>query len=388
MTDTYTLGVEEEYQLVDPETRALCGRADKVLNAILGAGDRVQRELHRCQIEIATGVCHSLDEVRQELQRSRQVVIEAAADLQVAVVAAGTHPFSPWQNQTLTDKLRYQEMAQELQQVIRELIIFGCHVHVGLNGTCFHDQPAIALDVVNRCRLWLAPLLALTANSPFWEGRDTGYDSYRTELWGRLPTAGPPPHFANYPEYQTLLQTLVNTHVVKDSTHLYWDIRLSESFPTIEFRIADVCLTIDEAVMLAGLVKALVRTCYEHSVASRPYSTSKSELLKAAHWTAARYGLSGDLIDLETGIAIPAKEQIQRFLAFLQPALQAEGDWESVNAAVQKILTQGNGASRQRQWYQASDDWQYVVDQLIEYTAKDIHQPPAFPQDRPLSTAS
>lgn len=371
MSDTYTLGVEEEYQLVDPQTRALCGRAGKVFKAAAG-GDRVQRELHNCQIEIATDVCGTLTALRQELRRSRQVVIEAASDLNVAVVAAGTHPFSPWQDQTLTDKARYQQLAQELRQVIRELIIFGCHVHVGLNDTLFHDHPAIALDVVNRCRLWLAPLLALTANSPFWQGSDTGYDSYRTALWSRLPTAGPPPHFADYQDYQTFLQTLVKTEVVKDATHLYWDIRLSESFPTIEFRIADVCTTLEDTVMLAGLVKALVRTCYEASVAAQPYAAVPSELLTAAHWTAARYGLSGHLIDLDHGGTAPAQEYIQQFLEFLRPALRAAGDWEVVNARVQEVLVRGNGATRQRRWYQTSSDWQYVVDQLIQHTAMDV----------------
>lgn len=376
MTDTYTLGVEEEYQLVDPKTRALCGRAGKVFNATDTSNDRVQRELHNCQIEIATDVCHSLPDLRQELRRSRQVVIEAATDLDVAVVAAGTHPFSLWQDQTLTDQARYRQLAQDLRQVIRELIIFGCHVHIGLNDTLFHDHPAIALDVVNRCRLWLAPLLALTANSPFWQGRNTGYDSYRTELWSRLPTAGPPPHFADYRDYQAFLQTLVKTAVIKDATHLYWDIRLSEQFPTIEFRIADVCTRLDDTVMLAGLVKALVRTCYEASVAAQPYSPIPSELLKAANWTAARYGLSGHLVDLEREGTVPAKEHIQRFLTFLQPALKAAGDWEIVNARVQEILVRGNGATRQRRWYQSSGDWQYVVDQLINHTAIDV-QPPA-----------
>lgn len=369
MSDTYTLGVEEEYQLIDPQTRELCGRAEKVFEATQAEGDRVQRELHRCQIEIATDVCDSLEHLRQELQKSRRVVIDAAHQEQIAVVAAGTHPFSHWEDQRLTTKQRYLRLAQNLKQAIRELIIFGCHVHVGLNGTQFHEQPAIALEVVNRCRLWLGPLLALTANSPFLQGRDTGYDSFRSELWCRLPTAGPPPHFADYGDYETFVQTLIQSQVIQDATTLYWDIRLSESFPTLEFRITDVCMTIDEAVMLAGLVKALVRTCYEAAIAHQPYPMVKTELLKAAHWTAARYGLSGDLIDLEHAIAVPAKDHIQQLMNFLKPALQAEGDWEMVHSAVHTVLTHGNGASRQRRWYEETGSWQSVVDRLIDQTA-------------------
>ena len=374
MSDTYPLGVEEEYQLVQPETRELCGRAGQVLAAAqqAAAGDRVQPEMHRCQIEIATDLCGDLAELREELQRSRQVVIAAAEKQGVAVVAAGTHPFSCWQEQALTDKDRYQELAQNLKQVIRELIIFGCHVHVGLNGDQFRQQPEIALAIVNRCRLWLGPLLALTANSPFRQGADTGYDSYRTELWCRLPTAGPPPYFQDFGDYEAFIQSLIQSGVIPDTTMLYWDIRLSEAFPTIEFRIPDVCLTIQEAVMLAGLVKALVRTSYEEAVAEQPYPPVKSELLKAAHWTAARYGVSAELIDLKQAIAVPASEHITRLLAYLRPALEAEGDWDTVTALVNQVLLQGNGATRQRQWLQETGSIRQVVDGLIAQTAAGV----------------
>lgn len=372
MPDIYTLGVEEEYQLVHPSTRELCGRASKVLATAQAATsrDRVQPELHRCQIEIATDVCHSLADLRQELQRSRHTVIEAAAKEGVAIVAAGTHPFSRWQDQDLTDKARYRRIADTLQQAIRELVIFGCHVHVGLNGTAFHDHPEMALEIVNRCRLWLSPLLALTANSPFWQGRDTGYDSYRTELWCRLPAAGPPPPFSNYSEYTDFVDALIQAGVIRDTSNLYWDIRLSQAFPTIEFRIADVCMTIDEAVMLAGLIKALVRTHYEAHQASKPYPLVKSELLKAIHWNAARYGTSADLIELAPVKAVAAATYIEQLLSSLQPALEAEGDWDTVAPIVRQVMTRGNGATRQRQWFQAGG-WQAVVDRLVEQAAID-----------------
>jgi carboxylate-amine ligase len=374
MPDMYTLGVEEEYQLIQPETRELCGRADKVLKTAqrTAAGDCVQPEIHRCQIEIATDVCGSLSELRKELQRSRQVVIEAAEQQGVAVAAAGTHPFSLWQDQALTPKDRYQKLAQNLKQVIRELIIFGCHVHVGLNGDQFRQQPEVALEIVNRCRLWLSPLLALTANSPFWHAADTGYDSYRTELWCRMPTAGPPPHFESLASYESFVQTLIQSQVAPNPTMLYWDIRLSEAFPTIEFRIADVCMTIDEAVMLAGLIKALVRTTYGEVQAGGTYPAAKSELLKAAHWTAARYGVSADLIDLQQAIAVPARDHIAHLLAYLRPALEAEGDWDTVVPLVHQVLQQGNGAARQRRWLQETGSLHTLVDRLIAQTAAGV----------------
>lgn len=371
MADVYTLGVEEEYQLVDPHSRELCGRASKVLSVANTEQhpDRVQSELHRCQIEIATNVCHSLAEVRAELVRSRQLVIQSAQEKQVAVVAAGTHPFSPWQDQPLTDKPRYYQLAATLQQTIQDLIIFGCHVHVGLNDTEFRDHPDLAVDVVNRARLWLAPLLALTANSPFWEGRDTGYDSFRTELWSRLPTAGPPPYFEHYEEYSTFVAGLIRAGVMPDITKLYWDIRLSDAFPTLEFRTTDVCLTLDEAVMLAGLVRAIVRTCTEAARAGAPCPPIKSEMLKAAHWTAARYGLSGELIEVSKPRPVPAERYLQDFLTGLRPALAAEGDWQQVSEAVEAVLQHGNGASRQRRWFAQMGEWPYVVDRMIRETA-------------------
>ena len=184
-----------------------------------------------------------------------------------------------------------------------------------------------------------------------------------------MPTAGPPPYFADFAEYESFIQTLIQSKVIPDPTMLYWDIRLSEAFPTVEFRIADVCMTIDEAVMLAGLVKALVRTSYEETQASAPYPAARSELLKAAHWTAARYGISADLIDLPQAIAIPAHDYTTRLLDYLRPALEAEDDWETVAPLVHRVLQQGNGATRQRQWLRETGNIHNVVDQLIAQTA-------------------
>ncbi len=357
----FTLGVEEEYQIIDPETRALKGLSKSLIdsNQKSDTSQEVVHELYCCQVEIATPVCETLDDVRRALQKARGAVISAADENGVAIAAAGTHPFSDWRDQVVTPKDRYYALQDDLQQVIRELIIFGCHVHVGI------EDREMAVQVVNRARNWLPTLLALTANSPFWQGKDTGYDSYRMEMWCRLPTAGPPPVFKNYADYQAFIQTLIDTGITNDPTKVYWDIRLSERYPTVEFRMADVCASIDEAVMLAGLIRALAHTCYQDARFNQPFPAIRAELLKAAMWQSARYGLQGELIDFVTTEPIPAKALVESLLDYIRPTLEHYGDWEMVHKQVSQILSIGNSAQRQRQIYQVSNSYEAVVDDLI-----------------------
>lgn len=215
--EEFTLGVEEEYQIIDPKTRELCGRAEKIISYAEKKLDEdvVQPELYRSQVEIATSICQNLPQVRSELIKARSAVIEAAAKNGRAIAAAGTHPFSKWQEQQVTPKERYQKLQQDFQLIIRDMVIFGCHVHVGLS-----DRP-MAIEVVNRSRIWLSVLLALFANSPFWLGEDTGYASYRTALWSRLPLTGAPLIFSDYKEYQALLDALISTGAIEDATKIY-----------------------------------------------------------------------------------------------------------------------------------------------------------------------
>lgn len=370
--ETFTIGVEEEYQIIHPTTRELCSRVQKVLPlAQRTLGEVVQPEAQRSQIEIATPICQTLSDVRTALSNLRREVIVAAAKDGNQIAAAGTHPFSHWQAQQITPKQRYQELLRDYQQLTRELVIFGCHVHVGLS-----DREA-AIQVMNRTRVWLAPLLALSANSPFWLGDDTGYASYRTQIWSRWPIAGPPALFESLAEYDALVQALVQTGSVEDATKIYWDVRLSERFETIEFRVTDVCMRIDEAVMIAGLVRALVRTCYEQALQDTPFPLSRSELLRAAHWRAARYGLDAELIDFDTELAVPAHELIEKLLVFVRPVLEEQGEWDEVSSLVAQTLQAGNGATRQRQAYQQSGHLENVVDLIIAETAKGIEMPQA-----------
>ncbi|MEW5857833.1 MAG: carboxylate-amine ligase [Cyanobacteriota bacterium] len=363
----FTIGVEEEYQIINPVTRELCSRVERILPlAQKTLGEEVQLEAQRSQIEIGTPICKTLAEVRSELVRLRGEVIAAAQKDGNQIAAAGTHPFSHWDEQQLTPKERYQGLMRDYQQLTRELVIFGCHVHVGISDR------ELAIHVMNRARVWLAPLLALAASSPFWLGTDTGYASYRTEIWSRWPLSGPPLIFESLSEYETIVQALVETKSVEEATKIYWDVRLSERYKTIEFRVTDVCQTVDEAVMVAGLVRALARTCYEQAMHDQPFPAVRHELIRAAHWRAARYGLDEDLIDVSTMKTVPASERVESFLTFVRPALEEYGEWEEVSSLVRKTMQRGTGAARQREVYKQTGRLEDVVDLIVRETAEGI----------------
>ena len=361
--EEFTIGVEEEYQIVNAETRELRSRASRILpEARQAVGEHVQPELYLSQIEIGTPICQTLAEVRAELVRLRGEVIAAAERDGHRIAAAGTHPFSHWEEQQLTPKARYVGIAQDYQQLAREQLIFGCHVHVGIS-----DREA-AIQIMNRARPWLAVLLALSANSPFWLGSDTGYNSFRTEVWRRWPMAGTPHVFDSRAEFDRLVESLVQTESIEDGTKIYWDVRPSARFETLEFRVTDVCPTVDEAVLVAGLARALARTCHAEAASGKEIEHARPELLRAAKWRAARYGLDADLIDVATERAVPAAELVEKFLAHLRPALEEHEEWQEISALAHQVVARGNGARRQREAYMKAERYEDVVDFIIEET--------------------
>ncbi|HEX7734747.1 MAG TPA: glutamate--cysteine ligase [Ktedonobacteraceae bacterium] len=363
--DVFSIGVEEEFQIIDPQTYALDAGVEHILpQAREMLGDAVQYELILSQVEVATPICHTLAEVQTALIRQRHALIDAAEQAGKRIAAAGTHPFSPWYDQPITPKERYQVLVKDFQRLIKEQIIFGCHVHVGVS------DGEIALEVMNRARLWLAPLLALSANSPFLDGADTQYASFRTGLWWTSPLSGPPPFFSSRSDHDAFVQSLVNSRGIEDITRVYWDIRLPERYETIEFRVMDVCMTVDEALMLAGLIRALVRTCCDEVYRNAPVPNVRAELLRVANWRAARYGLEEELVDVIAGHTLPAHDLIERFLDFLRPALEAEGDWGHISRLLAQTLSHGNGAMRQRALFQQTGSIQDVVQYVIDETAR------------------
>ena len=368
---SFTIGVEEEFQIVDPSTRELKSSAKSVVpSAQQEIGEAATNELFLSQIETGTPVCQDLAQVRQEIKRLRRGVIEAAEVNNAAIVAASTHPFSLWENQRVTPKERYLDMAEDYGQLVDELMIWGCHVHVGIGDR----EMSIAL--MNRARAWMPLLLALTANSPFWEGRDTSYASYRMEIWRRMPHAGSPLPFANRAEYDSLVRTLVNTGAISDETKIYWDIRPADRFDTLEFRIADVSTEIETTVLYAALCRAIAQTAYTDELRDREreavFRPARGELMRAAEWRAARYGLSDKLIDVQHGETVAAHELVARLLEWIRPALEENREWDEVIGRVETVLREGNGAMKQRAVREEHGDLQAVVDDLIRRTKRGL----------------
>jgi carboxylate-amine ligase len=343
-TDAIALGVEEEFLVVDGKSAALVPRADRVLPPARSLlGDEVASELNLCQIEIGTPVCHTLSEVRTELARLRRGLASAAGQAGCKVAAVGTHPFSMWQDQAVDARVeRYRRMEDVYQIVARQQVICGCHVHVGI------ADPELAVATMNRVRPWISVLLALSANSPFWQGADTGYASYRLQVWQRWPTSGMPPTLSSLGELAELVGQLRAIEAIEDETFLYWYVRPSVRYPTLEFRACDVCPTVDDAVAVAGLVRGLAWTCARQALDGAPGQGTRPEVMNAAMWRAARYGLEGGLVSPAGMTTSPAHEVVAELLAFVRPGLEAHGDWAEVSELVAAIERRGTGASRQR----------------------------------------
>lgn len=357
-----SLGVEEEYALVNAQTRELMPVAKQVRAiAQRSLGDDVQHEFKASQIEMATPVCQTLDDVEREIRKARLHLSAAARESGARLMASGTHPFSCSALQPITPTQRYRDIASTYRELTNEFEIFGCHVHVGV------DDPELAISIIDRIRSQLVPFIALAANSPYWEGRDTGYASYRTEVWSRWPLSGVPGTFETRSAYEQLVSDLRTSGGLDDETKIYWDIRPSARFPTIELRAMDVCATVEEAVAMAALVRALVDTSSIEVAEQRPHARIRNERIRIAHWLAARNGLEGELVDFAHNTLRPAHEVVRSFLDFLREALRTNGDLERVESTIDRMLREGNGAQRQRHAF-ARGGMHAVVDRLLEET--------------------
>jgi carboxylate-amine ligase len=364
--DDFTIGVEEEFFLVDPESRRLKPVAAEVLPGARSATEdldgTVEPELQQCQIETGTGVCHTLDEVADELRRLRRAVAGAARESGTAIASSGSLPLGFEEGSRVTTQPAYLRLEHDYRLVTHEQLVCGCHVHIGL------ADREMAVQVLNRARSWLPTLLALTANSPFWRGDDSGYASFRTEVWQRWPLAGTPATFASRADYDDVVATLLAVEAIDDPARIYWDVRPSAKYDTLEFRVGDANLTVHETVMTAGLVRALVRTCHRQVVDGEPFADPRPELRRAATWRAARFGLTGTLIDLDGCQSRPAPEMVDRLLDFVGPALDESGDRERVTSLVAGVVDGGTGADRQRRAYGLRRRLEDVVDLVISET--------------------
>jgi carboxylate-amine ligase len=294
------------------------------------------------QLEVATPICRSLSDVRLELERARVQAEAAAASVGATILAASMHPFASWADQRITAQPRYIGMVERWGLLALQQVICGCHVHVGVPNL------DTAVAVMDRARPYLPVVLALTGSSAFHEGTDTGYDSYRTQWWSRWPTAGPCEPLGDGVTYLSVVAELCAAGVVDDASQLYWDVRPSLRYPTVEYRIADVCTNLDDAVLHAALVRSLTRVLAERARRGSPPAVVRPEALRAARWRAARYGLAGQLFDPVRGVLVDPCVAVESLLVELRDDLEDRGEWDEVLDGAQRVLSRGTSAARQR----------------------------------------
>ena len=371
----FTIGVEEEYLLVDKETRALVIDPPTTLMAEAEekCGTQVSSELLQSQIEIGTKVCKNVQEVRAELSRLRGNIIEVADRHGLAPIAASTHPFSSWRDQKHTQKERYDELTHEMQGAARRLAVCGMHVHVGI------EDDELRIDLMNQLSYFLPHLLALSCSSPFWNGVDTGLKSYRLTIFDALPRTGLPERFASWAEYQRHISILMDAGLIEDATRIWWDLRPSARFPTIETRIMDVCTRLDDTIALTSLLVCLVRMLYRLRTRNQRWRIYTPMLIKENRWRAMRYSFDEGMIDLAKGEVVPFAELIEEMLSHVAEDAEALG-CEKELADVRSILSRGTSAHRQLKDYElqrasgasSEDSLKSVVDTLIADTGEGL----------------
>jgi carboxylate-amine ligase len=371
----FTLGIEEEYLLVDRDTRALVVDPPKSLMSECEEliGEQVSSELLRSQIEIGTKVCNNIKEAREDLARLRKVIVDVTATHNIAPIAASTHPFSRWQDQKQTQKDRYESLTLEMQGAARRLVICGMHVHVGI------EDDEVRIDLMNQMSYFLPHLLALSCSSPFWGGRDTGLKSYRLTIFDALPRTGLPERFASWSEYQRHVQILIDAGLIEDSTKIWWDLRPSARYPTLETRVMDVCTRIDDAIALAALLVCHLRMLYRLRTRNQRWRIYTPMLINENRWRAMRYSFDEGLVDLAHGVVVPFDELLEEMLGLVEEDAEALGCTEEV-AGVRDILSRGTSAHRQLRDFEqeqaagksVEDSLKTVVDTLIAGTAEGL----------------
>ena len=366
ITPSLTIGIEEEYQIIDPATREVRSYVQRFLEegrTVLP--DQIRPEFLQSQVEAGTRICHNIQEARREVIRMRRSICELAEHEGLWVAAAGTHPFSSWARQEVSPFGRYPELARFLQDVGRRLLIFGMHVHIGI------EDRELLIEVMNQIRYFLPHLLALSTSSPFWHGRDTGLKSYRSVVFESLPRTGIPQQFISYADYRRTVDTLLATGSIAEPTHIWWDVRPSEKFPTLEVRIPDMCTRVEETLCLTALVQAIVAKLVRLRQANQTWRLYRKHLLDENKWRAVRYGIAGKLIDFGKVEEIPFPVLVEELLAWVDDVVDELGSRAEVEYA-RTILRQGASADRQLAVYRQTGDFRAVVDQVVEETREGL----------------
>lgn len=369
MAHRFTIGVEEEFQIIDPST---CELRSHVMQLVSSASpdilDQVKEEMHQSIVETGTRICENVGELRLEMHRTRGELLAAADRAGLHVAAAGTHPFSSWIDQVISPGERYKNIVEELQQLARSLLIFGMHIHVAM------PDKQTTIDLMNMVRYFLPHLLALSTSSPFWMGRNTGLKSYRTTVFRRFPRTGVPEDFQSWSEYENFVNLLVKLNCIDNGKKIWWDVRPHPAFGTLEFRMCDVTTKIEEAVAIAALTQALVVKLHRLYTRNQSWRVYRRALIEENKWRAARYGIEGKLVDFGKEAEVPMRQLIPELLELVDDVVDDLGSRSAVDY-VQTILSEGTSAERQLRVFEQTGDLKAVVRHIVAETRGGVTEP-------------
>jgi len=358
----FTLGIEEEFQTIDPVTRNLRSHMSKLVeDGKITLKERVKAEMHQAVVEVGTNICHNIQEAREEVTYLRKMILDLAEKQNLQVAAAGTHPFADWVEQLITPDPRYDEIIDEMRDVARGNLIFGLHVHVGI------ENRNEGIEIMNAVRYFLPHIYALSTNSPFWCGRNTGFKSYRSKVFDKFPRTGIPDFFSSAAEYDEYVNLLIKTKCIDNGKKIWWDIRVHPFFNTIEFRMCDVPMRTDETICLAAIMQALVAKIHKlhrMNLSFRPYHRM---LINENKWRAARYGIHGKLIDFGKQEEVDYSILVMELLEFIDDVIDELGSRKEIDY-IHKIMEMGTGADRQLAVFEETGSLNAVVDYIVSET--------------------
>ena len=363
MKPTFTIGIEEEYQTVDPVSRDLRSHihAEIIEKGKLLLQERVKAEMHQSVVEVGTSVCGNIKEAKDEVKKLRRDMIMLAKENGLRLASAATHPFADWRVQEIYPDERYHNIVEDMQLVARANLIFGLHVHIGV------EDRETAIHLMNHARYFVPHILALSTNSPFWLGMNTGLKSYRCKVFDKFPRTNIPDYFPSYGEYENFIKLLIKTGCIDNAKKIWWDIRPHPFFNTLEFRICDIPMRVDETIALAALIQATVAKLYKLYEANQGFRLYRRALIMENKWRAARYGINGKMIDFGKQIQVPVRDLILEYLKFVDDVVDELGSREEIEY-VHKIMEMGTGADRQIRVFEETGDLKKVVDFIIEET--------------------
>ncbi len=370
MKPSLNIGIEEEFMTIDPISRDLRSHinAEIIAKGRIQLNERVKPEMHVSVVEVGTGICRNIQEARKDVLEIRRGIIDLARSQGLSLAAAGTHPFGDWRAQDIYPDDRYATIVEQLKMVARSNLIFGLHVHIGV------EDPESAIQIMNAARYFLPHILALSTNSPFWVGIETGLKSYRCKVFDKFPRTNIPDYFPNRSEYESFVSLLIKTNCIDNAKKIWWDIRPHPFFPTLEFRICDVPMRADETLAIAALIQATVGMLSRLHQRNQGFRLYRRALIMENKWRAARYGIEGKLIDFGKQEEVPFADLMEEYLEMIDDVVDELGSREEINY-IRTILANGTGADRQLRVWRETQDLKKVVDYIIEETAAGLAAP-------------